>query len=480
MRIRKKLILLHTGFSVVMAVVLLLSIRPAATEVVRRSTETAARAAIRMVIAGQPDEADDVRFSRGDAVAMGISKEDGALLRSGAIVTLPGSSDVVRVGAWNPGASEFVVAQAALPDTGWVIRRIDTLLILAIVGIYLAVAAALEIYVLPRHVYGPIQRLRRADLAVQEGDRRAELIPEDEIPSDELGEIMRSRNHSITSLREHERALTDALERLETIAADLRQKNLLIENAQRNLADQDRLASLGVMSAGLAHEMNTPLSVLKGAVESIVEKPADPVPEWQSALMLRVIGRLERLSDGLLDFARVRPAVREPVAIRDVVEEAWTLVSLDRASKGIAFTSGIDAAVIVPGDADRLTQVFVNILRNSVDAMEGRGRIDIIAQRTDRESRQWLEIRIANNGPRIDPDILPRLFEPFESTRLDDRGTGLGLAIAEGIIREHGGFIAARNLPDRGCVFEIVLPFDLPPDATGGNAVRSDPPEGPA
>lgn len=479
MRIRKKLILLHTGFSLAMGVALLLSIRPAGTEIVRLFADGDARAAIvRTIGAGAANEP-GVRVERGDAQTLGLTPDEAQRMSGGEVLGLGADRDTVRVGAWDEDRGQFIVSTATLRDAGRIVSRLYILLAIVLLAIYFAIAIALEVFVLPRHVYAPIRRLHRADRAVREGRRDLELIPESEIPSDELGEIMRTRNESITRLRDQERALTEAMARIETVAADLKRKNELIENAQRNLADHDRLASLGVMSAGLAHEMNTPLSVLKGAVEAIAEKPGARVPDEQAALMLRVIGRLERLSEGLLDFARVRPPDTAPVAIRGVIDEAWTLVRLDRTARGIDFEDSVDPATILQGDADRLTQVFVNILRNSVDAMEGAGRIDVGADRLDRLGQRWLSIRIANDGPRIDPEILPRLFEPFESTRLDDRGTGLGLAIAEGIIREHGGFIVARNLPDRGCVFEITLPMAAETGTPSGFAVSRQLPEDP-
>ena len=449
-----------------MGAALLLSIRPVGSEIVRLTTDHAARAAIALAIDDGSAPDPGARIERGDTLTLGVSEAEAAKMKAGAIIKLldHNDQDIVRIGAWDSARGQFVVATSSRHDASGVVSRLYTLLIIVLLAMYVVIALAIEFFVLPRHVYAPIQRLRRADRAVQEGQRDREIIPESEIPSDELGEIMRSRNDSITRLRAQERELTDALSRLATVATDLKQKNELIENAQRNLADQDRLVSLGVMSAGLAHEMNTPLSVLKGAVEAIAEKPDAPVPGWQAPLMLRVIARLERLSEGLLDFARVRSPNTEPVRIRAVIDEAWTLVHLDRAAKSVEFKCRVKPETTLPGDADRLTQVFVNLFRNSVDAMEGAGRIEIDAERLDREGGQWLLVRVANNGPRIDPEILPRLFDPFESTRLDDRGTGLGLAIAEGIIREHGGFIVARNLPEMGCVFEITLPHDMPAD----------------
>jgi len=465
MRIRKKLILLHTGFSIAMGVALLLTIRPAGQEIVRLTTERNARVGVALAVGAPVGIETGVAIERGGALELGIPELEARRMLKGETVRLTHPGDVLSVGAWDREKGEFVIASASSGEAHRIVARLNTLIIVALLAIYFAIAFTLEVFVLPRYVYAPIQRLRRADLAVQMGIREAELIPERDIPSDELGEIMRSRNQSITRLREQERQLTSALDRLETVAADLKQKNELIETAQRNLADQDRLVSLGVMSAGLAHEMNTPLSVLKGAAESILEKPNEPVSREQAELMLRVVGRLERLSEGLLDFARVRPPHTRPVTIRDVIDEAWTLVRLDRAGKRVRFASRVGSNVVIPGDADRLTQVFVNLFRNSVDAMDGRGQIEVEAERIRREGRSWWSIRIINDGPRIDPEILPRIFEPFESTRLDDRGTGLGLAITEGIVREHGGFIVARNREPAGCVFEITLPLDTPDES---------------
>jgi signal transduction histidine kinase len=144
-----------------------------------------------------------------------------------------------------------------------------------------------------------------------------------------------------------------------------------------------------------------------------------------------------------------------------LVDEAWTLVRLDREARNVEVVSRVDPDVVAECDADRLVQVLVNLLRNAVDAMDGArgGRIEIDAIRTTRDGRDWLSLTIADNGPGIDPEILGRLFEPFASTRLDARGTGLGLAVSAGLIREHGGVLLARNREGGGgSVFEMVLP----------------------
>jgi two-component system C4-dicarboxylate transport sensor histidine kinase DctB len=305
------------------------------------------------------------------------------------------------------------------------------------------------------------------------------MVPIDAMPADELGEIMRSRNRSISALRRHEADLAAALQRIEEVATDLKRKNHLLETARQNLADADRLASLGIMSAGLAHELNTPLAVIKGLAEKLhadatTGESRRSLSAVEAALMLRVVGRLERLSESLLDFARARPPRSRQTVIRPLVDEASTLVRLDREAAAATILNAVAEDLTAWCDGDRIVQVLVNLLRNAVDAARSRPsrarpaeqfRIEVTAAIAVRDGRRWVSITIADNGPGIDPEVLPRLFQPFATTRLDSRGTGLGLATSEGIVREHGGVLLAHNrvTPDgriAGAEFEIVLPAE--------------------
>lgn len=496
MRIRKKLVFLHTVFSLALAGALLVALRPAIREVVEKAELDEARVLLEALVPAltSPDakeaaaarlNSDETLLETGTAQALGLPPEIVAQATAS-----PGRAVVSPTTAFGPGAAVFLpgrpgeepifhVMRVQISDARSAVVRLYGLMVLALLGVYALVAITLEVLVLPQAVYAPIRRMLAADRAVQESRPDEELIPQALIPGDELGEIMRSRNDAIARLRKQEAALAQALSQLEAVATDLRRKNHLLETARRNLTDADRLASLGMMSAGISHELNTPLAVLKGLTEKLHASPTHSVPAPEAALMLRVVGRLERLGESLLDFARARPAAARTVRVRTIIDEAITLVRLDREGAGIVLVNDIDDGVLAHCDADRMVQVFVNLIRNAVDAIRGgarrSGSVAVSAIPSQRDGRPWVSILVTDDGPGIDASVLPRLFEPFVSTRLDSRGTGLGLAVAEGIVREHGGVLLARNRTDHtGAIFEVLLPApDEPAPAVAGITAAS-------
>jgi signal transduction histidine kinase len=485
MRVRKKLVVLHTLFSILLGAILMTALRPAVRNVVLEAeTEQAllvldaARQDPRFMEAGQLPEdlasRGESRQSRGTSQEIGLDPRVAiaAINANGRPVKGSTSSlgpcavmfDVARQG--------FVALTIQLPAARDQVRRLYLIVVGAVLAMYVLVALAIEALVLPQSVYRPIRRMLEADDAVQQGRKNAEMIPADAIPADELGEIMRSRNESVLKLRMQEQMLASALTQLEAVANDLKRKNHLLEAAQRNLADADRLASLGVMSAGVAHELNTPLSVIKGLTERLAERPGQGLSPEDAALMLRVVGRLEGLSESLLDYARVRPPRLELACLHQLVQEAMTLVSLDRDARDITLLNAVDPSLALRCDPDRIVQVLVNLVRNAVDAIgthhtQTPMSVSVQGEPLQRDGRAWVSIRVSDTGPGLDPLVLARLFEPFVSTKLDSKGTGLGLAVAEGIAREHGGVLLAHNRTDgvRGATFELILPIEPEPQA---------------
>ena len=237
-----------------------------------------------------------------------------------------------------------------LPD------QAKTNLFIVLGAIYILAVVLLETTIMPLYVYRPLHLMLDADQATQHGERERELIAEHLILGDEIGQIMRSRNATIVDLRNREEELEEALRRLEA---------------------QDRLVSLGLLSASVAHELNTPLTVLQGSIEKLSETTHDPATLERLARMLRVTQRIRKISEGLVDFSRVRKQHLEPVALRPLIEEAWNLVALDEKAAQANFANHVAANDVVTGNPDRLIQVFVNLLRNALYAIRPSGRIAV-------------------------------------------------------------------------------------------------------
>lgn len=334
---------------------------------------------------------------------------------------------------------QLAASQAAYDE---VVDRARLTLFMVLGAIYVLAVLSLELAIMPLYVYRPLRRMLDADDATRRGDRDQELIADPEIMGDEIGEIMRSRNSTVSELRRHEDELAQAMARLE---------------------EQDRLVSLGLLSASVAHELNTPLAVLNGSIEKMMETTREPHALERLERMQRVAQRLRRISESLIDFARVRKQAMERQDLRSLVEEAWSLVAFDDKSLKVVFTNNVAPDHAVIGSADRLIQVFVNLLRNALIAVDPQaGRIEVCSRAADRKRQQFICVTVRDNGPGISPDVLPDIFDAFVTTRLDARGTGLGLTVAEGIVSQHGGTIAASNRPEGGAALEVCLPAAQP------------------
>jgi signal transduction histidine kinase len=332
----------------------------------------------------------------------------------------------------NPASGQDLTAQRESYEKALARARLTLFLVLG--SIYVLAVVVLESAIMPLYVYRPLRRMLEADAATQQGDRDREMIPSEDILGDEIGQIMRSRNETVAELRRQEDELAAALRRLE---------------------EQDRLVSLGLLSASVAHELNTPLAVLNGSIEKLIETSHDQPTLDRLARMQRVAKRLQRISESLVDFSRVRNQQMGPVTLRPLIDEAWGLVAIDDKAASVEFSNGVPPNTAVVGNPDRLMQVFVNLLRNALNAVEaGAGKIDV---RT-RCGPRGVTISVEDNGRGIPADVLPDIFDAFVTTRLDARGTGLGLTVAEGIVTQHGGGISAANRAEGGARLEVTLP----------------------
>jgi PAS domain S-box-containing protein len=220
-------------------------------------------------------------------------------------------------------------------------------------------------------------------------------------------------------------------------------------------AHADKLASVGQLAAGVAHEINTPLANVMLVAESLRRRSEDPWTLSRLDTMTEQIEVAARIVRSLLDFARrAEPHVGE----LDLVEVAKGSVAFlkGKQSADVEITEVYPAGEVpIAGDRGQLMQVLTNILNNAYDAMDGKGSIRISVRRQGSRA----ELEIIDSGPGIPAEALPHIFEPFFTTKPEGLGTGLGLAICHGIVQSHHGSIAARNVPGAGAGFLVSLPI---------------------
>jgi signal transduction histidine kinase len=376
-------------------------------------------------------------YSQGDEATLAMPREAIEYLNENPtrVYMNPAISDTIYKRSPLAGLYRAITIPELYYD-GLVTRAKYTLfLVLAI--LYVAAILLLEFLVMPAYVYRPIQLFLDADDAARVDDRDHELIGEEDILDDEIGKIMLSRNNTMRRLRK---------------------QNEELEAARSKLLEQDRLASLGLLSASIAHEINTPLAVLQGYIEKFAEDSQSAQSTERLARMLKMTQRLRRISESLVGFSRVRREANEPVAVRELIEEAWQIASIDEKAARVAFFNETKPSDSILGNADRLLQVFLNLIRNALQAVPEKGgqiRVSTCALRTD--GKTMLSIRVDDNGPGIPPDVLPDIFDAFVSTRLDSKGTGLGLTVSEGIVHQHGGSITASNRSGGGASLDVRL-----------------------
>lgn len=229
---------------------------------------------------------------------------------------------------------------------------------------------------------------------------------------------------------------------------------------ERSLAIHERLASLGLLTAGVAHEINNPLEGIRNYLKLLRNAGAGPEDRarWLD-LVDHGFGRIAEIVRDLLRFAR--PAnERGEADLAAAVERATKLAAYSQKLAHVEIeTRGLEAPLVVVGDAGRLEQVVVNLLLNAGQAMNGKGRIVISARRLAAPAHA-IEIEVADEGPGIPPDVLPRIFDPFFTA---SGGSGLGLSVSYGIVQAHGGTLVARNQDAGGAVFTIRLPAPTGP-----------------
>jgi two-component system nitrogen regulation sensor histidine kinase GlnL len=234
---------------------------------------------------------------------------------------------------------------------------------------------------------------------------------------------------------------------------------------EEDLKRADRMAVLGTLAAGLAHEIKNPLAGIKGAAQLITRKlKQDDALRLHATNIVHEVNRVDVLIDQLLDLSRPVKMNFEEVNIHEILDQVLLLEKEDAAGQNVEIRKNFDPSLpAVRGDRARLAQVFLNLIKNSFQAMNGNGALTITTRiETDfhvreegRERGTFIRVEIEDNGPGISEKDLPHIFSPFFTTK--SSGTGLGLAICYHIVNEHAGLIRVDSREGAGACFKVSL-----------------------
>jgi len=225
---------------------------------------------------------------------------------------------------------------------------------------------------------------------------------------------------------------------------------------EQQVIHAEKLAAIGQLTAGLAHEMGTPLNIVSGRAEYLLSDLHDDPHRESLQTIIHQTERMTKLIDNLLKFSRPQKVHYAKLELLEVMEGVLNLLEtqLEKSNVNVDFRFSPDLPA-VEADYNQLQQVFLNLILNSIQAMPKGGELALEARPTDGHK---VRIAISDTGAGISPDHLPRIFEPFFSTKDSGQGTGLGLAIVSKILRDHGGSIEVESSPEMGATFTIALP----------------------
>jgi signal transduction histidine kinase len=257
---------------------------------------------------------------------------------------------------------------------------------------------------------------------------------------------------------------------------DTRRLHLTLERHNRTLGDtvrerterllqSEKVATMGSLIAGVAHELNNPLSVLIGQAQLLRDTVSDPVVTRRAEQIDKAARRCVRIVRNFLALARQRPPERSATRLNDLVQGAVELLAYELRTDGVEVVLELaDDVPVLWADPHQLHQVLVNLIANAHQAMRRhqQPRQLLLATR-HQPDRARVQLEVADTGPGIPPDVLAKIFEAFFTTKPAGEGTGLGLSLCQSIIEEHGGAIAAHSELGRGTRFVVELPIAVPP-----------------
>ncbi|MEW6688935.1 MAG: ATP-binding protein [Pseudomonadota bacterium] len=340
----------------------------------------------------------------------------------------------------------------------------NTLTVAGFAGGFLLIAAFAVAFLVHRLVYRPLRDLEAGARRLAAGDL------ENSIPvrsADEFGRVAAAFNGMTVALRESQRQCNQWAHTLEEQVAE-RTKKLRV--AEAGAAEREKLASVGLLAAGIAHELNNPLTGILTFSHMIRKKIPDGSPDAEDLdLVIRETKRCSAIIRRLLDFARQRPPEKKYADLNRIIGDTVQLIERPANLRDVRIALELDPRLPqVWLDEDQVKQVVMNIVVNAQHAIAGKGGITVRSRRLPEPKAPepgapavpMVEVSIADTGCGIPAENLKRIFDPFFTSKGVGKGTGLGLSVSHGIVKAHGGTIEVESKVGEGSIFRICLPLD--------------------
>lgn len=306
-----------------------------------------------------------------------------------------------------------------------------------------------------KRISRPIRVLEESALRVAAGERDV-FVPA--TTRDEIGVLTSAFNRMTAALREQEETLQELNRDLENKVrertAELEEKSGQLIRAREELARSEKLAAIGSLAAGVAHEINNPAAIIRGNVEILLAMlpPEHPCRE-EGLEILKQTERISLITQGMLTFARRQTFHSDPVHINELLKEVLTQVVHQAPAGHITVRKDFAASLpAIEADGESLRQVFNNLILNALQAMEQEGHLSVITCRQG----DSVVVEVGDTGPGIATDVREKIFDPFFTTK--SKGTGLGLSVTYGIVKALGGSIEVENAEGGGAAFRVTLP----------------------
>lgn len=300
----------------------------------------------------------------------------------------------------------------------------------------------------------PLREMVGATRRIAEGDLALELPI---TSKDEIGQLAESFNHMLVRLKQARQELEDYGRVLEVKVEERSQQ---LRTIQAQLMQSEKLASLGRLASGVAHEINSPLTGILTFSHLLMRRLKDhPELQKELELIVRETSRVSTIVRGLLDFARESKPQKRPCNVNELILYTLSLVERQSVFQNIQISKNLDLQIpIILLDGNQIQQVFMNVLLNSADAMANGGSLTISSSWAPSDS--LVKVKFCDTGCGIPEENLSKIFDPFFTTKSAKKGTGLGLAVSYGIIERHRGRIEVQSEMGKGTTFTIQLPLD--------------------